>query len=205
MGVISEITNTNVSKLKSERESFVAVQTIDNENVRKTKEIELVQIVSETSKLTSEIAANANANATNYRTETSNLREQLLGEILDYEQETQTLANAIKAKTELLRIENEAQIKRILAEAERAANVTVAEAEKYAYLNRTAALEVAYKNLKSELALGGEDFNVLSFIRSIEMHKEDKLHMDLQKPTALNLPGQNDKYLESLKSGYTRL
>ena len=59
----------------------------------------------------------------------ANLREQLLGEILDYEQETQTLANAIKAKTELLRIENEAQIKRILAEAERAANVTVAEAE----------------------------------------------------------------------------
>ena len=205
LGVISEITNTNVSKLKSERESFVAVQTIENENVRKTKEIELVQIVSETSKLTSEIAANANANATNYRTETSNLREQLLGEILDYEQETQTLANAIKAKTELLRIENEAQIKRILAEAERTANVTIAEAEKYAYLNRTAALETAYKNLKSELALGGEDFNVLSFIRSIEMHKEDKLHMDLQKPTALNLPGQNDKYLESLKSGYTRL
>ena len=124
---------------------------------------------------------------------------------MDYEQETQTLANAIKAKTELLRIENEAQIKRILAEAERAANVTIAEAEKYAYLNRTAALETAYKNLKSELALDGEDFNVLSFIRSIEMHKEDKLHMDLQKPTALNLPGQNDKYLESLKSGYTRL
>ena len=135
LGVISEITNTNVSKLKSERESFVAVQTIENQNVRKTKEIELVQIVSETSKRTSENSANANANATNYRTETSNLRAVTWGNI-GHEQETQTLANAI-IKTELLRIENEAQIKRILAEAERAANVTVAEAEKYAYLNRT--------------------------------------------------------------------
>ena len=31
------------------------------------------------------------------------------------------------------------------------------------------------------------------------MHKEEKLYMDLQKPNALNLPGQNEKYLESLK------
>ena len=64
---------------------------------------------------------------------------------------------------------------------------------------------MAYKNLKAQLALDGDDINILKFIRGIEMHKEEKLHMDLQKPTALNLPGQNEKYLESLKTGYTRL
>lgn len=59
--------------------------------------------------------------------------------------------------------------------------------------------------MKTQLALNGEDINILKFIRGVEMHKEEKLYMDLQKPNALNLPGQNEKYLESLKTGYTRL
>ncbi len=205
LDVIEEITQTNVSKLESERKSFVEVTSINNENVKKTKEIELVQINAKTARLVSQIETDAQANATNYRSETSNLRQSLLTEIVEYEQETTALANEILAETRLLKSQNVAKIKEIIANSEKEANITISLAQQQAYINRTQAIEVAYKNLKAKLALDGDDINILKFIRGIEMHKEEKLHMDLQKPTALNLPGQNEKYLESLKTGYTRL
>ena len=205
LGVIDEITKTNVSKLETERNSFVEVTTIDNANVQKTKEIELVQITAETARLVSEIATDAEANASNYRSATVNLKEAILTDVVAYEQESAALSNKITAETRLLKAENDAKIKEIIAEAQKDASVIIAAAEQAAYLNRTKAIETAYKNLKTQLALNGEDINILKFIRGVEMHKEEKLYMDLQKPNALNLPGQNEKYLESLKTGYTRL
>ena len=46
--------------------------------MQKTKEIELVQITAETARLVSEIATDAEANASNYRSATVNLKEAIL-------------------------------------------------------------------------------------------------------------------------------
>ena len=81
-------------------------------------------------------------------------------------------------------------ISQIRSEAKKNYDIVVAKANKDAYNNKTSALEDAYKNMAVELGLTGEELNTLKFIKSIDMHNDDGLFMDVQKPTALNLKGQ---------------
>jgi hypothetical protein len=198
--VITEVTNTNISKLREERTAYVAVETQKNANLKSQKEVELVGVKATTNLLVSEIKAAATANATNFRSETDNLVAIKNNAIVTYRQETIQFVNAIESSTSVLEAQHMQAMAEIRATAQKNADIIVAKAKTDAYLNQTAALEEAYKNMATDLALTGEELNTLKFIKSIEMHSDDDLFMDVQKPTALNLQGQNAKYLNSLKS-----
>ena len=203
--VIEEITGTNISKLTQERMSFVAVQTSLNRNTRKQKETIVVDIDAATRTLASGINAISQANATNYRSQTSNLKAVQSAAVVTYGQDTLKIVNAIKSEIKLVEAAHEQAKREIHAEASKIAAIKIAKAQQQSYLNRTKVIETAYKNLQVGLGLSGEELNTLKFIKTVELHNEDHLFMDIQKPNALNLDGQNAKYLESLKSGYTRL
>ena len=203
--VIEEITGTNISKLTQERMSFVAVQTSLNRNTRKQKETIVVDIDAATRTLASGINAISQANATNYRSQTSNLKAVQSAAVVTYGQDTLKIVNAIKSEIKVLEAAHEQAKREIHAEASKIAAIKIANAQQQSYMNRTKVIETAYKNLQVGLGLSGEELNTLKFIKTVELHNEDHLFMDIQKPNALNLDGQNAKYLESLKSGYTRL
>jgi len=203
--VIEEITGTNISKLSQERLSFVAVQTQQNLNTRKQKETVVVDINAATQTLVTGISAVSQANATNYRSQTSNLQAVQSAAVVTYGQDTLKMVNAIKSEIKVLEAAHEQAKREISAEASKIAAIKISNAQQQAYLNRTKVIETAYKNLQTGLGLSGEELNTLKFIKTVELHNEDHLFMDIQKPDALNLDGQNAKYLESLKSGYTRL
>ena len=142
--VIEEITGTNISKLTQERMSFVAVQTSLHRNMREQKETIVVDIDAATRTLASGINAISQANATNYRSQTSNLKAVQSAAVVTYGQDTLKIVNAIKSEIKVLEAAHEQAKREIHAEASKIAAIKIANAQQQSYMNRTKVIETAY-------------------------------------------------------------
>ena len=160
----------------------------------------VVATTSETERLVKVVTAGGGKNVTEFKADTKVKRAELERKIEEKKAETILKVNEIQSETIKITAAKRAEVTEINAQAQAQAIKTLADAEHNARVTMTGAIKTVFMNLKNHPALGfqPEDINELEWIDMMAKHSADRLFIDLHKPTALFLAGQQEDYWESV-------
>ena len=166
--------------------------------IRKKEE----KILETTAQEVQEIEAKAARKVKIIDAETSNLVQQKQ-RLIDLEkQETERQVNAILQEIEIAKAEKDKTIMNIIAESNAKVQRYLAAARAKAKKTKAASVQAAFDQFVTNLSFTAKELNALHWTDFIASHKGD-LHIDMQKPEALSLEGQEESYYDTLDA--TRL
>ena len=159
----------------------------------------VVATTSETERLVKVVTAEGDKNVTEFKADTKVKRAELERKIEEKKAETILKVNEIQSETIKITAAKRAEVTEINAQAQAQAIKTLADAEHKARDTMTDAIKTVFTALKDHtLGFKPQDINELEWIDMMAKHSADRLFIDLHKPTALFLAGQQEDYWESV-------
>ena len=155
-------------------------------------------ITEQTNKKVAEIAATSEKSVRVYTADTANQQSKKQIPLSLERQETIRKVNVITQQTKLLEIRKEKTIRTVRANADKNVIKILATSRANATKTQAAALKVAFEGFKTNLTFSPSELNALHWTDFISDHSASNLHFDIQKPTKLQLDGQQNLYFDSL-------
>ena len=157
------------------------------------------KILDTTQQAVKQIEAEAARNVTVIDSETSNFIQEKQRFIDLARQETVKLENKILQETAVLRAETDKTLVNIKAESDAKIKRYTAAANANAKKIKAKALQNVFNAFATNLSFTPKELNTLQWTDYIAEH-DGKLHVDIQRPTSLNLEGQQESYFNTLDS-----
>lgn len=155
------------------------------------------RILETTAQKVRQIEAEAARNVTIIQSETSNLVQDKQRFIDLAAQETIKLQNKILQETAVLRAETDKILVSIKAESDAKIKRYLSAARAKAKKIKATALQNAFDQFATNLSFTAKELNALHWTDFIAEH-DGELHFDIQRPTSLNLEGQQESYFHTL-------
>lgn len=157
-------------------------------------------IIEETNKKVAEVAASSEKSIRVFTADTANLQAQKEIPLSLKRQETIQKTNIVKQQTEVLKAQKEKSVRLILAEADKKVVNILANSHANAIKAKAEALKYAFERFATNLTFGPKELNALQWTDFISGHSASNLHFDIQKPTKLQLDGQQSLYYNTLRT-----
>jgi hypothetical protein len=181
----------NLTTLKQTKQAeIIAAVTIIGQNESK--------IVSDTTKRVQEISALSAKNIKDFEADTSNLIEAKRRPLNLVQQTTKLKLNEILQQTEQLRAAKDQQLKTIRANAKATVDRIIGKARSIAEKTKAAAVKTSFQAFASKLQFTPSELNALHFTDLISSHSGKNMKFDIQRPTKLQLDGQQELYYDTL-------
>merc|ERR1711871_135613 len=180
-----------ISTLTAEKNQEIA-------NARTSIQQSEQRIVSETDKVTRDITVQSQANITLYKTGTENTRAVQQLQVETTRANTEQEVRRIRENMDRETVANDYQIRMIQANRDAAKAQISSAAEADAIRIIANATQTVLKNLTDSIGFSAEELNVLSWTDMVAAYR--KVHLDLQRPSVMLLPGQQELFYESLSN-----